>query len=719
MWRLCVCLLLVSTPAWATTYYVSKTASNGYAVGSNSNSCAQAQNKATPKAEPGGASGASNCLASGDTLLVNEGTYTAEILNPAGGTALAYTTIKADPASTRPVLEPDGAGLKRGLYCTNGAACSYIRFEGFEVKNAYNSIKLATTSSTIGYPHHVQIVNNILHDTEIANIETNTSNTGGVGGDHLFQGNEFYNTGIHNPLYAPGYNTIYNPGSRSVVEKNIFHNLHNGVGIWTSNKYLYDVIVRDNYFYDIGLTSTDTWQAGAGGYSCIHISSSGGGHQIYNNVCRTSGETSNFRGINIIPQFGATTLTGIVIYNNTIYDLKHASAYGIRVAAQMQTPSGVTAKNNLVIPVLGTAISDASGVSALVQVSNRTTGTPSALFTNPGAGDVSLAAGSAAIDAGTSCTNASNGPSCDQGAYETPAFASCEVKFGEPTRVYFRFTNNHRPPMLPASGVTGVTFRRNAANNVATSFAKTSDNEYYAVITDSQSAGEAIDLSIVSSNLTDSALIGNSLNQPFVATVTNQSCTNSLAGAPSYTLTQARYEHRSWRGLEPSPVILPHGFASTGAAENFSNIKVRPRGMIRTRFAILCGVANCSSSSFLPYFSTGGAYGAVTGDFTVNNIKMCGALTGTDVPQNGTATTEQLSTAGTFVAGGIIFTANDVPEITGLDTGYKTELEYCFEFDSDASGNFDIRLYSGSGAALDTYTVTPRYVIEPAAAGGM
>ena len=712
-------VLMVSAPAWGTTYYVSKTASNGYAVGSDANNCTQAQNKATPKSTIWGTSGAKACMVGGSIAIVNEGTYTEEILNPPTGTEGAYTTIMADPASARPLLRPDGVALKRGLYCSNGVACAYIRLEGFDISDAYNSIKLATPDAATGYPHHVQIVGNILHDSYLANLETNTSTTTAEGGDHLIQGNTFYNTGIHTPNYAPGFNTIYNPGNRTIVERNTFHNLHNGIGIWTTNRYIYDVIVRYNLLYDIGLTSTDTWQQGASGYQCIHVSSGGGRHRIYNNVCMNSGEDPAFRAINVNPQFGKTTISDIQIYNNTVYNIKHASAYGIRASANAQVAGSVIVKNNISIPVLGTAISDVSGLGAMVQTSNRTTGTATAIWTNPASGDLTLKAGSAAIDAGTSCTNLYNGSSCDQGAYETPVFSSCVVDAGAASVVRVTLINNLFPPMRPASTATGVTFRKNAVANPVVSSTRVGDNLYDFTVTNAYVGGDTVDVSASATNWTDSALIGNTSNQPFVTTLTNQSCTNNAGGGPAYTFTQAAYEFRDWRGLEASPTILPHGFASTGAAENFPAYNVRVNGSVRVRFAIVCGGANCPDSAFYPYTSTGGAYGQVLDDFSVHNIKLCGVGSGPDMPGNGEATTNQLSTGGTFSVGGITFTANAIPTVVGLNNTYKTELEYCFALNSDATGAFDLRLYREDGTALTAYTVTPRIIVNPASAGGM
>ena len=92
-------------------------------------------------------------------------------------------------------------------------------------------------------------------------------------------------------------------------------------------------------------------------------------------------------------------------------------------------------------------------------------------------------------------------------------------------------------------------------------------------------------------------------------------------------------------------------------------------------------------------------------------------MTSDSQPSNGAATTDQLSTSGTFVAGGLVLTSNAVPNVT-LANGNKTELEYCVAFDTDASGTYTFRLYQQDGSALNTYTVTPTITIVSSSAGG-
>ena len=362
----------------AATYYVATT-------GNDANSCAQAISQKTPRLTiPAGVA----CLAGGDTLIVKAGTYiNQEITNPPAGTASAYTVIKGDPSGARPVINPNRLATQRGFYCSRGETCKYIEMRYFEVTNAYNGYKLHG-DDTVGYAHHMRIIDNVFHDNGSTDILIATSFMGFLGGDHLIQGNEFYHTGIHNPGYKPGHNTIYNPGNRTIIEHNTFHHLQHGVGIWTSKKLINNVIVRNNVFYDIGRTLTDTWQQGANGYTGIHVSSGGGGHQIYNNIIYRSCDTSSCDGIVIKPYFSGDQTTPIKVYNNTIYDLKHAKASAIRVVPTTGGPHLI--KNNI-------AYLAGAGIVGGTQLNNMTDD-PS--FRDPARGKFALQSRSAAIDAG-------------------------------------------------------------------------------------------------------------------------------------------------------------------------------------------------------------------------------------------------------------------------------------------------------------------------------
>lgn len=538
-------LSLLSSPVWATTYYVSKTASNGYAVGNNANSCAQAQSKSTPKNTISGSGSAAleACMVGGDELIVNEGTYTNQITNPPAGTPSAYTIIRAEPSSARPIIQPNGAAVQRGFYCDTGDACSYIHLEGFDVVDAYNSVKLAlkTVGSVSTYPHHLKFINNKFHDTRSTNFETNTDDAGLQGGNHLIKDNEFYHTGIYYPVdhggatYGPGHNTIYNPGSGTIIEGNKFHNLHNAVGIWHSQKTLFDVIVRRNTCYNIGLVTTDTWLAApstATGYSCVHVSSGGGRHKIHNNTVYHSGEHTNFKGFSVNPIFGGATLQQIDIDNNTIYEMRHSGAIGIRVSANDAVPNSVRVRNNLIIPVLGTAIADQSGLGAMVQTTNRTSGTASAIFTSPGTGDLTLISGSVAINAGTAIGYASCGVP-DQGAFETcgPVSASIDGRTLDLT------LDTAYPNWQPTTagwtfGCTGTGCGTPVINSVSIPVGTSAIIRFdiSGITGNACAAGQTWTISYSSATgaTTDSALIGNAANQELL-TFTSFSVTNNCS----------------------------------------------------------------------------------------------------------------------------------------------------------------------------------------------
>ena len=394
--------LLPTITAQAATYYVATT-------GNDANTCTQAKSASTPKQTiPAGV----KCLLGGDTLIVKAGTYlNQEINNPPAGSASSYTTIKADPSGPRPVIVPDGEKYQRGFNCDKGDACRYIELNGFEITKAYNSVKLYG-DDTIGYPHHVSFLNNIMHDTVHTNVSITSSKTGFVGGDHLFQGNTFYRTGIGRPAYTPGHNTIYGTGNRTILERNVFHNLANGIGIWAHGITAQNVTIRNNIFYEIGRSNTDTWQQGNSSFTAVHISVPGGGHKIYNNIVYNSGDESRFIAFKVW-QSSPTDVN--VFYNNTVYDIKNPKAHSFWV--QVMTGTHII-KNN--IAFLG-GVTIEGGMQ-----SNNLTTDPS--FKDPANADFRLLKNSAAIDEGVATIPIDfagvarpQGAGSDIGAYEAAA----------------------------------------------------------------------------------------------------------------------------------------------------------------------------------------------------------------------------------------------------------------------------------------------------------
>ena len=399
-----VTAFLPTISARAGTYYVAPT-------GNDANTCTQAKTTSSPKKTiPAGV----KCLVGGDTLIIKAGKYIGQqIYNPPAGSASAYTVIKGDPAGARPILVPDATKLQHGFYCDKGSPCSYIEIRNLEITKGYYGAKLSG-SSAVGYPHHIRLIGNVIHDTKQSALFVSTSNTGFLGGDHLIQGNEFYNNGIGTPNYSFGLNTIYNPGNRTIVERNKFHNIPNGIAIWHKDKLIQNVIIRSNVFYDIGRPSINPWQKGSTNYGAIGVSVPGGGHKIYNNIIYRSGDEASFRAIVVSKANGGDTNH---VYNNTIYDIKNPSAYAIRVTA----PAGTHFVKNNITYLAG------KGVSGGSQSNNLNT---NPAFKNAAGADFRLLSNSTAINKGIILSTVPvdfagarrpSGSSHDIGAYEMGA----------------------------------------------------------------------------------------------------------------------------------------------------------------------------------------------------------------------------------------------------------------------------------------------------------
>lgn len=322
---------------------------------------------------------------------------------------------------------------------------------------------------------------------------------------------------------------------------------------------------------------------------------------------------------------------------------------------------------------------------------------------NPVGGDFSQKSGSLCIDAGANVGLPYNGSAPDIGAFETFTFAACEVPNSTPNTIQITFTSNAN---LLGSTLTTFTARRNGSNNALTGAAsKIGDTIVSLPVTTTYTGGDTADWSWASGGFTDNARVGGTLNQPFLP-ITNQSCTNNAGGAPTYSLTQAAFQYRGVYGSETTTDIR--------GADNLSSYDVVVNGGLRVRTAITNAVSNAPSVGLvLWYAKNGGAYAAVPDSFGADGIAMCGTRYPNIGVTSGAPTTNQMATSGTFVPGAVVLRALAIPTITGLDVGYKTELEHCVTWDETASGSYTFRLYEQSGAALGAYAQTPSVVLVP------
>lgn len=185
-------------------------------------------------------------------------------------------------------------------------------------------------------------------------------------------------------------------------------------------------------------------------------------------------------------------------------------------------------------------------------------------------------------------------------------------------------------------------------------------------------------------------------------------------GPPAPIFTQKYFRFHGLRGTEAAPEIKPHSAAAVN-----THIRAIKGGAFRIRIKINCTVADCPLlPATLRYSRNGGAYTAIPDDFGADNIRFYGTFPDHDIPQNDTATNEQLTSDYATNVSGVI-RRDSGPASVDLGTDSETEIEFALELDSDATpgDTYDFRAYRADGTALDAYTVTPRVTVTDYTAG--
>lgn len=648
--------------------------------GSDSNTCVQSQSSATPKLT---LASAKTCMVPGDTLKILAGsTFTGSQpmdLRDLTGTAANPYRIEVD------------SGTVTFNVTATATACRWI---------VTNSTTQWITIS--GLNGSLIFDGSSCPDNYIGNSVAGVSNVTFQGIEvRAFKVTGFYVTGSTNVILEKSY--IHDQVSPTCVSGTRYYGvyLHDGTNIIIRNNRisgnpgggmqiypgpLSGVTVTKNE-----ITGNNSCPASPIGGMVIAASSAGGalsGIVVSRNIIYGNGAVSGGGGIRLYAT--TNTQTGTKIYNNTIYGNLAGSGdgYGIKVEAG---PSGTLITNNHIVGNASGAISDAG--TGTISTSNRTTGTVTDC--TPSTSVFTQKSGSVCIDAGIDVGLPYNGSAPDIGAFETFVFASCQVPNGAANTIQVSFTSNAD---LLGSTLTTFTARKSAVSNALTGAAtKIGDTIVSLPLTNTYTGGDTADISWSSGGLTDNALIGRNLNQPFVQTLTNQSCTNNVSAPPGYLLTQARFQYRGVYGPETTLDIR--------GAENQNPFYVIKNGAVRIRFAVTDSTANAPSFGLLPRYSrNGGGYTVVPSSFNADGIQMCESRYPSIGVTSGAATTNQLTTGGTFIPGAVLLTASAIPNIVGLNIGYKTEVEYCFTWNSTASGVFVFRLYEQSGAPLGAYT---------------
>jgi hypothetical protein len=597
----------------------------------------------------------------------------------------AYVILEGDSRSNF-IIEMNGTNQGfTGLRAVDGA--NHIRWKKLTLRNYTDSGIVTTTNSSSVVPTNIELI-----DCLVTNNGDSTNGSGTIHEhgfypvkciDCLIEKNYFYS----NHAYAIHINSASNAVTGMVIRYNLLEGRKATSG--TSFGIFVDdasdtLIYRNIILTKGGATGTQT--------GCIQLGSNAVRTLVYHNLCYGTGSGIGF-------QISGNATNSSVI-NNIWNNITAASTF------DLQAGSGTTGNGNL-------CPSNDADISGACDVNTTTPGFVSAGTT------FSLAAGAAAIDAGVAIAGYSyNGSLPDIGPFETVTHASCVVEDGDASTLRATYTNNAFPPMQITDS-TGVTTRKAGAANAPTAVTITGDNRLDLTLTNAIVNGNTVDWTYAQTgDLRDSANIGGTLTQEALAH-SQTSCTNNVGAAASHLFIQAAYKWHGLRGTEAAPVALR---TAGGESENL-NIKPMPGGKARLRFSVTCSTADCPPEAFYPYVdvNSAGSYAVVPDTFGSANIAFCGTGIEADVPTSGEATTDQLSTSGTFVAGALVRTSNAIPTVDlDNDPASKTELEYCFVWDTDAAADatYDFRLRKQDGSVLDTYTVTPRATIQAIGAGG-
>lgn len=485
--------------AGATDYFVAKT-------GSDSNNCTAAQSQSTPKLTITSAAACTSGTVP-DTIFVGAGTY-AESLT----TLKSFTRVEAianDLVTIRP-----SPGTARVVHITGETNVTIwnLDLDGSNGGSGYNitsdNIKLDVGS------HNFTVGGTKLGSTYRCRVRMGFNmgvSIQGVSNNATVTGCEIVNNGLL--IDSPFAHGIYmQKGDGHVISYNWIHgNACNGMQIYSaSSPGATNAHVHHNIFADNARVGTCGTQLVAG--STGHIIER---NEFYNDV-----ETGNTTGLLVNFLSPANT----IIRNNTFYNA------GINRCIRLEpSASSITIQNNILLSC-GTAISDAG--TGTVTTTNLTSGTPSAVFVSvtPGAYDLSLKTGSAAINNGTNVGSAFCGSSPDQGAFERPEITAASIN-GNTLDVTVCSIS---PPILPLGtwtpACTGTGCGTPSTGSVSVTGGGLVRIAVNGIGGGACAVGQTWTISASGSN-TDSALVGNQFNQTVKSetnfAVNSSACTGS------------------------------------------------------------------------------------------------------------------------------------------------------------------------------------------------
>lgn len=614
---------------------------------------------------------AADNLGASNTLKIQSGTYTESCVNALieGGTSTTPTRI--EPYSGAAVVWNKGTADSRDCLISFASAQPYVTIDGHN-SDGTGSMVMDGESRNVSADQAL-LVGNAAANITIKNLELRDSYEScitGLGANATVENNLIHDCGTANSYLWHG---VYYSGASSVIRGNTFHTIYGyAIHCYSGSTLCSNGTVERNKIYNTGL-ATDAQSGG--------ILIRGDTNTVRYNVVRCAAGSSDY-GV-----YAYNTGAGNIIEHNSITNC----GTGVAIDAAV---SGTYVRNNAIYSNV-TAVSNSG--SGTTQTTNPTTD-PS--WTDAATADLTLASGSAAMDACTDIGLSFNGAAPDCGAFETFTGTGGTVS-GNTLDAQLGMAFN--APIQP--GTAGWTVNN---GRTVTGVSLVGSSIVRLTFSGAACAGESWTWSYSGGTATDSVSIG-TINQPLL-TVAATAVTNNCSGA-SYTFTQAAFRFADVHALSEAATTFRQ-------LENTSLFHVVRGGAVMIRFAIVCGGTSCPQSAFKLYADQGSGYSAVPDSPGGGQIGFCGdRYHGRGVLPDPTPTSSQLSVGGTFVSGGVMYTSSAVPSVS-LALGNKTEMQYCVAFTASASGTYPFRIFLQDGTPLTAYTNTPVVtIIEPQGSG--
>lgn len=630
-------------------------------------------------------------LTAGDTLDIRAGTYAEAIYSfygnlPPGGTdwGSGALTIQGHVGETITLTGDSGRCISINTP-TTGNTYKYFIFKNIVCEGAVVGAGGGANGGTV---HHIKWDSIVVQNVSGAPVSSGAFALGsddGSGSDNWVINSRAENiaTGVAS---TNQYHCYYVESANNTVEYSKCINLPNGFGIHNYGGNPHDNIFRYNYFDTIGQGNF------VGEVGCA-VLVSGDNNQFYGNLC-----------IDAMNGVGATGTQ--YIYSNTFSNIGF-SGCNCYAVFNIQNSVNTVIRNNIIYPYFG-SLTDTTGATGQVIDHNVSTD-PS--FVNSATGDFSLSPTSAAISAGTSTIatgiTLSCVGTCDAGVYEVPQLNSCSAAG---TTLSLTFDNPRFPPITNLA-TTGLSLTVDGTSRSLSSPVLIGTNQVNVTFSGAAVTSTASSTGSTSVVMTDSANIGNSTsNVQKVLNWGSTACTVTPPAGASFAQTHFRFHDLP--GTEAAPRCLSASGVCTSQED--VNYTVQKGGCFRLRLKMSCTGGDCAAGGFIARYSkNGGGYTVVPDTFGADNIKLYGTGANTEVPNQGTQTTELLTSGfATNVTGAVIRTSNAIPNVD-LSQNSESELEYvmCIDSDETVGTTYDFRLYNQNGTALDTYSVTPRLTI--------